>query len=241
MIFMKKTAPTGSSDGSGAPAPQAKAWSDTQRRLALIDKEFKEGLAFISQFTKSVTIFGSSMLPETSPHCVKARELGEALAKAGYAVVTGGGPAIMEAANRGAFEAGGKSVGLNITLPTEQEPNPYLTDYHKFYYFFARKMALVFGAEAYVIFPGGFGTLNEFFEIASLIETERMDRAPIFLVGNDYWKPLDAFMKKHLHEDHKLITDESLSYFTVTEDVTEIVETIKRSPVIKTVPFPDRT
>lgn len=234
---MEKKQRTSRSSSSSSDTVSARAEADAQKRLTLIDKEFREGLSFIMQYTKSVTIFGSSMLPADDPFCQKARELGAALAKIGYAVVTGGGPSIMEAANRGAFEAGGKSVGLNISLPHEQKPNDYLTDYHEFYYFFARKMALTFAAETYVFFPGGYGTLNEFFEIATLVQTKRIAPAPIVLFGSEYWKPFDEFMKQHLFRQHRMVEEESLKMYTITDDVNIVVDIVKKAPVIETVPF----
>ncbi|OHA18663.1 MAG: Rossman fold protein, TIGR00730 family [Candidatus Taylorbacteria bacterium RIFCSPHIGHO2_01_FULL_46_22b] len=212
--------------------------SDAKKRVSLIDKEFTEGLEFIRKYEKSVSIFGSSMLPDNSPYCQKAREIGAAIAKIGYTVITGGGPGIMQAANQGAFEAGGKSIGLNITLPHEQAPNPYLTDYYEFYYFFSRKVALTFAAEAYLFFPGGYGTMNEFFEIATLVQTQRIESVPIILVCSEFWKPFDSFIKEMLYKKNKMIDDHSLSLYTLCDDEKEIISMIQRTPIIDTVPFP---
>lgn len=224
------------------PADQASSpedvAADLKKRLALIDKEFSEGLEFIGKYAKSVTIFGSSMLNESDPYCFKARKLAEMISKNGYAIVTGGGPGIMEAANRGAQDAGGQSVGLNIRLPHEQKQNPYLNDSHEFYYFFSRKMALTFGAEAFVFFPGGFGTLNEFFEIATLIQTERMPHVPMILVGSNFWKPLDQFIREHLFKRHNMIEESALSLYTILDDEQKVLDLILKAPIMETVPFP---
>ncbi|OHA27477.1 MAG: Rossman fold protein, TIGR00730 family [Candidatus Taylorbacteria bacterium RIFCSPHIGHO2_02_FULL_46_13] len=205
----------------------------------MINKEFSEGLEFIRKYPKSVTIFGSAILPETNTHYQQARELGAEIARHGYTVVTGGGPGIMEAANRGALEAGGKSVGLNITLPHEQKQNPYLTDFYQFYYFFSRKVALTYAAEAYVFFPGGYGTLNEFFEIVTLVQTQRITPAPatIILVGSDFWKPLDDFIRQHLYKQHGMVDEEALSLYTICDEKKAIMDTILKVPVISSVPF----
>ena len=208
-----------------------------KERVALINKEFSEGFEFIKKYPKSVTFFGSSTINETSAHYQEARKLAARLAKLGYAIVTGGGPGIMEAANRGAFEAGGKSVGLNITLPTEQKPNPYLTDYYQFYYFFSRKVLLSFAAEAYVLFPGGYGTFNEFYEIVTLIQTGRITPVPVILVGSDFWNPLDEYMRKVLLEKHATVNADSLEIYKITDDEEKIVGLILETPVIENIPF----
>jgi uncharacterized protein (TIGR00730 family) len=186
---------------------------------------------------KSVTFFGSARLPETSEHYQRARRIAQKLAKLGYSVVSGGGPGIMEGANRGAFEGEGRSLGLNIKLPHEQVRNPYVTDSEDFYYFFIRKVMLSFSAEAYLFFPGGFGTFDEFFEILTLVQTNKIERIPMFLVGNEFWGSL----KKHIMIDQMLkigaIDDEDLSLFTITEDEDEIVDVIKNVPIRNGVRF----
>ncbi len=138
-------------------------------RVSRIAREFKKGFEFISDYPKSVTIYGSARFKENNPHYKHARELGSRLAQLGYAVATGGGPGIMEAGNRGAMEVGGVSLGLNIRLPREQVINPYVTKHEEFYYFFSRKTALSFAAETYIYYPGGFGTLDELFETLTLL------------------------------------------------------------------------
>ena len=142
--------------------------ADIERAKAYA-RDLEEGLKIVRTYPQGVTIFGSARLPQDNKYCKKARELGQLLAQNGHAVITGGGPGIMEAANHGAFEYGGRSIGLNITLSHEQEPNPYLTDTLQFKYFFARKVMLAMSAKVYVLFPGGLGTLDELSEIIILI------------------------------------------------------------------------
>src|SRR5690606_19507522 len=135
---------------------------------------------------------------EDNPHYIKARTVGKMLAEEGFAVITGGGGGIMEAANRGAYEAGGTSVGLNIELPHEQNLNPYTTESMPFRYFFARKVMLAYAASALICFPGGFGTLDEMFEVITLVQTGKMPPVPIILVGCEFWQPLDNFIREQL-------------------------------------------
>ena len=210
--------------------------TDAKKRVSLINKEFSEGFELIRKYPKSVTVFGSSVLPETNPYYNKARELAAKISKLGYVIVTGGGGGIMEASNRGAFEAGGKSIGLNIKLPHEQNPNPYLTDYHQFHYFFSRKVALTFAAEAYIFFPGGYGTLNELSEIIMLIQTKRIKPVPVLLFGDGYWKQFDQFIRENLYK-RNMIEKENLSIYTICDDEEMILNTIRDLPIIPSVPF----
>lgn len=166
-------------------------------RIFRIMAEFVEGYQFLSQFKNEVTIFGSARLNGDSPHNPVARDLGRILAQNGFTTITGGGPGIMEAANRGAFEAGGESVGLNIQLPFEQRVNPYVKKSAAFYYFFTRKVMMTSPANAFVFFPGGFGTLDEFFEIVDLMELKKMPSVPVVLVGREFWGPLLEFLREH--------------------------------------------
>jgi uncharacterized protein (TIGR00730 family) len=211
--------------------------SDAKKRLSLINKEFAKGLALVQKYPKSVTFFGSSVLPESDPYYEKARKLAARIAKLGYAVVSGGGPGIMEAANRGAFEAKGQSIGLNIELPHEQRANHYLTDYAEFHYFFSRKVSLTFAAEAYIFLPGGYGTLNELFEILMLIQTKRIDPVPVLLYGDGYWKTLDEFIRKTIYGTHRMVEAQDVSLYLITDNEEEVIHAIKTSPVVSTIPF----
>ncbi|MBI2436857.1 MAG: TIGR00730 family Rossman fold protein [Candidatus Magasanikbacteria bacterium] len=164
-------------------------------RIFRIMAEFVEGYQFLSKLEREVTILGSARTKVENIFYDTARKLGKLLGENGFTTITGGGPGIMEAANRGAFEAGGKSVGLNIQLPFEQRINPYVKESAAFYYFFTRKVMLTSPANAFVYFPGGFGTMDEFFEVVDLMELGKMDRSPIVLVGKEYWNPLIDFLK----------------------------------------------
>ena len=184
-------------------------------------KDLTMGLQIIRSFPQGVTIFGSARLAQDQKYCKMAYKLGGLLAKNGHAVVTGGGPGIMEAANHGAYEIGGRSIGLNITLQHEQFPNPYLTDSITFEYFFARKVALAMAAKVFVFFPGGFGTMDEIAEILCLMQENKMPKMPMFLIGKGYWKSFDKVIKKML--DLKLIGKNDPKIFKITDDVNEVV------------------
>lgn len=170
-------------------------------RAVRIFKEFVAGCRSLHDIGRAVTVFGSARFDENHRYYKLARELGRHLAESGYAVVTGGGPGIMEAANRGAKEAGGLSVGCNIVLPHEQEPNPYLDRMVEFDYFFVRKVMLLKYSCAFVSMPGGYGTMDEIFETATLIQTGKVDRFPIVAMGTDYWQPLLDFIRDKMHHE----------------------------------------
>ena len=196
-------------------------------RVFRIMAEFVDGFSFLANISHSVTVFGSARLPETSPYYQLARTLGQRLAEQGYTIVTGGGPGIMQAANQGAFEAGGNSVGLNIQLPREQRINPYVKESTSFHYFFSRKVMLDFSAEAYIFFPGGFGTLDEFFELLTLVQTGKMDSEPVILVGRAYWEPLLAWIESELlHRLHTINADD-MRIWTLTDDLDEVVQLVE--------------
>lgn len=195
---------------------------ETKERLSRIDDDFSNGFEMISKHSNAITIFGSARFREDSEFYQKARELSELLANEGYTIVTGGGGGIMEAGNRGAFEAGGSSIGFNIELPMEQALNPYTTSSMPFRYFFSRKVLLAFAAEAYIYFPGGFGTLDEFFEIITLIQTNKIPRAPVICVGKSFWEPLDSFIHSHMLESLHTISPGDEKLYTITDDMTVI-------------------
>ncbi|PCI29846.1 TIGR00730 family Rossman fold protein [Candidatus Wolfebacteria bacterium] len=215
------------------PLSKEEMQKELNDRMDNINTEFRKGFEFIQSHPKSVTVFGSARFPEDHHDYKKARSVAGRISKElGYAIITGGGPGIMEAANRGAFENDGISLGLTIELPSEQRVNPYITDHIGFHYFFSRKVALSFSAEAYIYFPGGFGTLDELFEILTLIQTGKIDGAPpVILVGKDYWEPLDSYMKDMLLEKHEAIDECDLNLYTITDDEDEILEIVKNAPV----------
>ena len=198
-------------------------------RIFRIMAEFVDGFTFLAHVQRSVTVFGSARLKEDHPFYELARRLGQRLAVDGYPVVTGGGPGVMEAANRGAYEAGGDSVGLNIQLPREQRVNRYVRRSMSFHYFFSRRVMLDFSAEAYVFLPGGYGTLDELFELLTLIQTGKMERCvPVILMGRDYWSPLVEWMRNTLLESLRAIAPDDLTIFALTDDVDEAVRLINK-------------
>ncbi len=206
-------------------------------RVAEIAKEFTEGFKFLTDYPKSVTFFGSNQTKESDSYYQSARSLSARLVKEfGYSIVSGGGPGIMEAADRGAFEAGGNSLGLLIRLPNEQPVNPFITKSISFYYFFARKVCLSFGAEVFIFYPGGFGTLDEFFELITLIQTKKISNVPLICVGSEFWNKVRDFMHDEMLA-HGAIEPEHLNLFTITDSEDEIVNIIKNAPVRASIPF----
>ena len=208
--------------------------TDLQDRIHVIREEFIRGFNLIRQHKHSVTFFGSARLEEGSKYYEKARRIAKCLAEEEIDVVTGGGPGIMEAANRGAAEAEtGKSLGLNISLPMEQTLNPYVEKNEAFHYFFSRKVALTFSAEAYLVFPGGFGTLDELFEILTLVQTKKIVPVPVILVGSEFWQPLVQFIKDTLLEEYETISPEDISLFSLIDDEDDVVDIVKEAPMRK--------
>lgn len=200
-------------------------------RIFRIMAEFVEGFEFLSRFEKEVTFFGSARAMPENKYYKLARELGARLGKAGFTVITGGGPGIMEAGNRGAFEAGGESVGLDIQLPMEQRRNKYVKQSKGFHYFFTRKVMLSASAQAYVFFPGGFGTLDELFEMVTLIQTGKMsDQVPVILFGKDYWEGMLAWIGKHMMDEQHFIEPFELEILRVVDSVDEAFALIKETP-----------
>ncbi len=196
-------------------------------RIFRIMAEFVDSFEELSKLGSAVSVFGSARLPESDPWYGKARALGRLLAQQKYAVITGGGPGIMEATNRGAKEAGGVSVGLNIELPLEQKPNPYLTHSLQFHYFFIRKVCFVKYASGFVLLPGGYGTLDEFFESITLIQTNRITRFPVVLLGKEHWSGLLDWMRPRLREKG-LIGPSDTELFHLTDDPQDAVDYIVR-------------
>lgn len=196
---------------------------DVERSLRYA-KDLEQGLAKIRTFSQGVAIFGSARLPQDGKWCKLARKLGYLLAQNGHPVITGGGPSIMEAANRGAYEAGGRSIGLNIKLPHEQHINPYVTDQMEFRYFFARKVMLTMSSKVYVFFPGGFGTLDEFSEILCLMQENKMPKMPMFLIGKTYWKPIDRWFETKMQKSYKTINPSDRKIYKITDNIEDVVK-----------------
>ncbi|MGH7541461.1 MAG: TIGR00730 family Rossman fold protein [Gemmatimonadota bacterium] len=190
--------------------------------------EFIRGFRALHFVGPCVTVFGSARFPEDHRYYGLARRIGAGLARAGFTVMTGGGPGIMEAANRGAHEVGGRSIGCNIELPLEQVPNPYLDRWITFRHFFVRKVMLVKYSYAFIAMPGGFGTLDEIFETLTLIQTGKIRRFPLLLVGSEYWQPLRTFVTETLLRDGTIgATDAKLVH--VTDSAEEVVATIREA------------
>ena len=208
--------------------------ADVERAKAYAN-DLERGLKIVRTYPQGVTIFGSARLPQDNKYCKKARELGQLLAQNGHAVITGGGPGIMEAANHGAFEYGGRSIGLNITLRHEQFPNPYLTDTLQFQYFFARKVMLAMSGKVYVMFPGGFGTLDELSEIVILMQEGKMPKMPVYFFGKSFWRPLDRFIASKMLPQG-MVSKTDIKIYKLTDDIREIVRAANRigHPAIKT-------
>ena len=206
-----------------------------KNRARAYAKDLGQGLKIVRTFPQGVTVFGSARLDEKNKYCKAARELGRLLAENGHAVLTGGGPGIMEAANRGSYEYGGRSIGFNITLDHEQHPNPYLTDMVQFEYFFARKVMLAMASKVYVFFPGGFGTMDEFSEVLILMQEGKMPKMPMFLYGKAFWRSLDRFYATKMLP-MKLIGKKDQKIYKITDDITEIVRAANKigHPKIKT-------
>lgn len=196
-------------------------------RVCRIAAEFIRGFRALHFVGPCVTVFGSARFREGNPYYELAREVGGRIAGQGLTVMTGGGPGIMEAANRGAKEAGGRSIGCNIILPQEQEPNPYVDRFVEFRYFFVRKVMLVKYSSAFVVLPGGFGTLDELFEAATLVQTRKILSFPIVLMGREYWMPLLEFIRARLIP-FGTISASDLDLLTVTDSPDEAMRAVAR-------------
>jgi uncharacterized protein (TIGR00730 family) len=207
------------------PEPDEFLHTDTWRVFRIMG-EFVQGFEELAHVTKGVAVFGSARTLPDHAEYKAAQETGKLLAQAGYSVITGGGPGIMEAANRGAFEAGGASVGCNIELPHEQSSNAYLTVSIKFKYFFVRKMMFVKYSDAFIIFPGGFGTLDELFEALTLIQTRKIHNFPVILFGSAYWQEMLDWLRGPMLAEGKIV-EEDFRRLHVTDAPAEVVTIIK--------------
>ncbi len=196
-------------------------------RIFRIMSEFVDGFEAMSQVRKAVSIFGSARAKPNDTYYKAAEETGRKLVKVGYTVITGGGPGIMEAANKGAYEAQGTSIGLNISLPQEQEANRYQTLSLNFHYFYARKVMFVKYASAFICFPGGFGTLDETFETLTLVQTLKIRACPVILYGSKYWTGMLSWIKEQLSP--RYIDPEDIDIFRLVDDVDEAVKLVRQS------------
>jgi uncharacterized protein (TIGR00730 family) len=208
-------------DPKGQNGASAQSW-----RVLRIMSEFVQGFELLRNHGLAATFWGSARATPSDPYYQAAEELAARLSRKGFAIVSGGGSGIMEASNAGAFKAGGKSIGFNIELPHKQESNPYTTESLNFNFFFSRKVMLAFASEAYVYFPGGFGTLDELFEIITLIQTKKIGRLPVVLYGRNFWEPLVGWFEKELFEKRELISKEDLEIYHIADSVDEAYEYI---------------
>lgn len=197
-------------------------------RVFRIMSEFVQGFELLRDHNKAATFWGSARLTPDNKYYKDAEELAARLAKKDFSIISGGGPGIMEASNVGAFKVGGRSVGLNIQLPFEQKLNPYTNESLNFDFFFSRKVMLAFAAEVYVYFPGGFGTLDEFFEIVTLIQTKKIEPIPVVLYGKEFWQPFLKVFKEDLLEKHATISPEDLDIFHLVDSVDDAMKYIEK-------------
>lgn len=230
---------TTNTDIDTACIPREIALQAAMFRLGDVDKEIEAGYEILRKYHKTVTIFGSARTPIDSQYYHAAKDTAEKLAAKGYAVVSGGGHGIMSAANeganiavqKGAREAGGESIAFNIKLPHEQTLNAYATESYEFQHFSPRKIVMTLYAEAYLFFPGGFGTLDELMEILTLIQTKKTVKVPVILYGTDFWGDLDAFIKKHMVDGQKTVSPGDELIYTLTDNVDQIIELVENSNV----------
>ena len=226
VVLRRHQIPPGTTDERLLSNRGPKDWVHTDPwRVLRIQAEFVEGFGLLAELPKAVSVFGSARTRRDHPEYAIGRALGSALARAGFAVITGGGPGAMEAVNRGASEAGGISVGLGIELPFEQRLNDWVDVGLNFRYFFARKTMFVKYAQAFVILPGGFGTLDELFEALTLVQTRKVTRFPVILFGTDYWAGLIAWIRSTLIPAGK-VNPADLDLLTCTDDVDQTVKLI---------------
>lgn len=200
-------------------------------RIYKIMAEFVDGFALLKKHGLGATFFGSARATVGERYYTEAADLAAKLSKQGFAIITGGAEGIMRAGNEGAFNAGGTSIGLNIKLPMEQKENTFLTDRMTFDYFFTRKVMLTFASEVYVYFPGGFGTMDELFEILTLVQTKKILPVPIVLYGKEFWEPFDHLFRTHLGEKYQAISPEDTDLYHIVDSVDEayrhIVEKVR--------------
>lgn len=209
--------------------PEPTSIHEMSWRILRIMSEFVDGFQFLSETSKEVTFWGGTQIKPENRWYKFAEELGEKLAKDGFTIITGGGPGIMEAGNKGAANAGGVSVGFNILLPKEQHLNPYVNKGHAFHYFFSRKVVMAASAQAYVFFPGGFGTMDEFFEIVTLIQTGKMQKTPVVCVGKEFWDGLFDWIKSVQRDQFQTVHDADIKLVQIVDTVEEAYQIVSRS------------
>ncbi len=198
-------------------------------RIFRIMAEFVDGFQLLTETSREVTFWGGTQIKRSSPWYVFAEQLAEKLAKDGFTIITGGGPGIMEAGNKGAMAGNGVSVGFNIQLPKEQGLNAYVNKGHSFHYFFSRKVMMAASAQAYVFFPGGFGTLDEFFEIVTLIETGKMQKTPVVCVGKEFWNGLFDWMRTVQKDQFHTIHESDLALIQLVDTIDEAYKIVSKS------------
>lgn len=204
--------------------------NEEQKVLDMIESEFKQGIEKVREFDPSVTFYGSARLKEDHPYYQKVKNLAFRISKElGYTVMSGGGAGIMEASNKGAYEAGGKSVGLTIKLPREQHTNKYVTDEIPFNFFFSRQSAMSYETEVCIFCPGGFGTLNELFEILTLEQTGKIGKIPVVLFGEEFWRPFEKVIEEILLQKYETINEEDLKLYKIIDNEEEVLDIIRNS------------
>ncbi len=202
-----------------------------ETRICIAQEELRQGIETAAKYPKSASFYGSARLAPGSEYYEKARRLAyRAVSEAGYAIISGGGPGIMEGANRGASEAGGVSIGMTIQLPHEQYTNPYVNVAIPFYYFYTRKTSMSFASRCYLAFPGGFGTFDEIFELITLIQTGKIPQIPIILVGSDFWQPFIDLVHQQMLLTFATISPEDMCLISVLDDEDAIIEVLKNAP-----------
>lgn len=227
------------------PHPTGHKTEENSWRMFRILGEFVEGFQSLSELPKAVTIFGSARTPVTDPYYKAAVEIGRLAVQRGHPVITGGGPGIMEAGNKGAREAGGTSIGLSIQLPMEQSSNPYINHEVKFHYFFVRKVMFLKHTCAVVVMPGGFGTLDELFETVTLVQTHKIPPMPIVLYGREFWGGMLAWIKKTMEDRHGYISHGDLDLMRLADTPEEAIAALgdavgkPHHPDTDTVPMPE--
>lgn len=224
---MVEMEPTKQTDQNEICIPRDLMMQAAMLRLGSVDKEINAGYEVLKKYHKTVTIFGSARLSETSKYYQAAHSVSAKLAAREYAVISGGGHGIMGAANAGAKQAGGHSIGFNIQLPHEQTLNDHTTDSLSFSHFSPRKIVMTLFANAYIYFPGGFGTLDELAEILTLIQTHKTTPAPVILFGSEFWGPFDDFIKNQLRDELQLITPGDENLYVITDDEDEVVKIVE--------------